>query len=99
MAELPEPLNPATASSEQVSILLVDDNPANLLSLRALLDNLGQKLVEACSGEEAIERVKADEFAVILLDVRLSGISGFETAKAIRDQARSQHTPIIFLTA
>ncbi len=86
-------------SEPKASILLVDDNPANLLSLRALLDGLGQNLVEARSGEEAIERVKADEFAVILLDVLMPGINGFETAKAIRGQERSQHTPVIFLTA
>jgi PAS domain S-box-containing protein len=86
-------------SEPQANILLVDDNPANLLSLRALLDGLGQNLVEARSGEDAIERVKADEFAVILLDVIMPGINGFETAKAIRGQERSQHAPIIFLTA
>lgn len=78
---------------------MVDDNPTNLLSLRVLLDDLGQNLVEARSGEEAIERVKADEFAVILLDVLMPGMSGFETAKVVRSRERSRHTPIIFLTA
>jgi PAS domain S-box-containing protein len=99
MTELPDPRDYATFRLERVSILLVDDNPANLLSLRALLDDLGQNLVEARTGEEAIERVKAEEFAIILLDVLMPGISGFETAKAIRGQDRSEHTPIIFLTA
>lgn len=96
-----KPIAPAEKlpSERKASILLVDDNPANLLSLRALLDGLGQNLVEARSGEEAIERVKAVEFAVILLDVLMPGINGFETAKAIRGQERSQHTPVIFLTA
>ena len=67
--------------------------------MRSLLEDLDQNLVEARSGEEAVERVKADEFAVILLDVLMPGINGFETAKAIRNQVRSQHTPVIFLTA
>src|SRR6478609_294972 len=98
MTELPEPLDAAaTFHPERASILLVDDNPTNLLSLRVLLEDLGQKLVEVRSGEEAIERAKSEEFAVILLDVLMPGINGFETAKAIRGQERSQHTPVIFL--
>ncbi len=96
MVEVSEPLNP---SPERTSVLLVDDTPANLLSLRAILDDLNQHLVEARSGEEALERLKVEEFAVVLLDVLLPGLSGFETAKAIRNQERSRHTPIIFLTA
>ena len=101
MAEVSNPLGLSRMqpSEPKASIFLADDNPANLLSLRALLDGLGQNLVEARSGEEAIERVRTDEFAVILLDVRMPGISGFETAKAIRGQKRSQHTPVIFPTA
>ena len=101
MAEVSKPLGqPRMRPSEpKASILLVDDNPANLLSLRALLDGLGQNLVDARSGEEAIERVKADEFAVILLDLLMPGMSGFETAKFVRRQDRSRHTPVIFLTA
>ena len=67
--------------------------------LRAILEDLGQNLVEARSGEEALQRVQADEFAVVLLDVLMPGISGFETARAIRGDERSRHTPIIFLTA
>lgn len=86
-------------SDPKARILLVDDNPTNLLSLRALLDELDQTLVEARSGDEAIQRVQADDYAVILLDVLMPGLSGFETAKAIRSQERSRHTPIIFLTA
>ena len=90
---------PIHPSGARASILLVDDNPANLLSLRAILEDLGQNLVEARSGEEALQRVQSDEFAVVLLDVLMPGISGFETAKAIRGDDRSRHTPIIFLTA
>ncbi len=86
-------------SEPKVSILLVDDHPANLLSLRAILEELGQNLVDARSGEEALQRVESCEFAVILLDVRMPGLSGFETARLIRGNDRSRHTPIIFLTA
>jgi PAS domain S-box-containing protein len=101
MAEWPDTLGlPRNAASEpKASILLVDDNPANLLSLRALLDELGQNLLEARSGEEAVQRIQTAEFAVVLLDVLMPGIGGFEAAKVIRGQDRSRHTPIIFLTA
>jgi PAS domain S-box-containing protein len=101
MARTPAPISlPEKLPSEpKASILLVDDHPANLLSLRALLDGLGQNLVEARSGEEALQRLRADEFAVVLLDVLMPGIDGFETAKLARSQDRSRHTPIIFLTA
>ena len=101
MAELPEPLvlSQNVSSEPKTSILLVDDNSANLLSLRAVLEELGQNLVEARSGEEALQRMQTDEFAVILLDVLMPGIGGFETAKMIRGNNRSRHTPIIFLTA
>ena len=83
MADLSNPwASLGTQPSEpKASILLVDDNPANLLSLRAILEDLGQNLVEARSGEEALERVQSDEFAVVLLDVLMPGISGFETAR------------------
>jgi PAS domain S-box-containing protein len=101
MAELPEPLGLSRMqpSEPKASILLVDDNPANLLSLRAILEELRQNLVEAHSGEEALKRVRSEEFAVVLLDVLMPGMNGFETAKLIRDGDRSRHTPIIFLTA
>ncbi len=101
MADLSDHLGRSRSGSSEPksSILLVDDNPANLLSLRAILDDLGQRLVEARSGEEALERLKAEEFAVALLDVLMPGMSGFETARAIRGHERSRHTPIIFLTA
>jgi PAS domain S-box-containing protein len=97
MAGLPD--NRGLPSEPKANILLVDDNPANLLALRALLEGLGQNLVEARCGEEAIRQAQAAEFAVILLDVLMPGINGFETAKAIRTQERSRHTPVIFLTA
>ena len=85
--------------TQQVNILLVDDRPDNLLALEVILDELGQNLVRASSGEEALRLVRKDDFAVILLDIRLGGMDGFEVAQSIRSQERSRHTPIIFITA
>src|SRR5688572_14541298 len=80
-------------------ILLVDDQPANLLALEVVLDGLGLDLVRAGSGEEALRLLGEGEFAAVLLDVRMSGMDGFETAREVRQRERSRHTPIIFLTA
>src|SRR5438046_1319105 len=77
----------------------VDDHPENLLALEALLSNLGQNLVRAESGIEALRLLLHHEFALILLDVDMPAINGFETAELIRQRDRSRHTPIIFLTA
>ncbi len=90
----------ADATSEnKVNVLLVDDRPANLLALEAILDELRQNLVRAFSGEEALRLLESDDFAVVLLDVNMPGLGGFETARLIRSRERSRHTPIIFLTA
>src|SRR5258707_964262 len=83
----------------RANILLVDDQPANLLALEALLADLGQNLVTAPSGEEALRLLLAEEFAVVLLDVQMPRLDGFETARLIRGRERSRHTPIVFLTA
>jgi CheY-like chemotaxis protein len=83
----------------RVNILLVDDQPANLLALEAVLEGLGQNLVRARSGEEALRQLIQMDFAVILLDVLMPGMNGFETAAMIRERDRSRHMPIIFLTA
>lgn len=81
-----------------VNILLVDNEPTNLIALEATLENLGQNLVRASSGTEALRQLLDKDFAVILLDIQMPGMSGIETAAAIRERERSRHIPIIFLT-
>jgi signal transduction histidine kinase len=81
-----------------VNILLVDDQPGRLLSYEAILRDLGQNLVTARSGLEALERLMQDEYAVVLLDVSMPGMDGFETASLIHDHPRFERTPIIFVT-
>jgi hypothetical protein len=83
----------------KAKILIVDDRPANLLAYEVILEQLGEELVLAHSGEEALAQLRAHDFAVILLDVSMPGMDGFETAKAIREGESQVHTPIIFLTA
>jgi two-component system, sensor histidine kinase and response regulator len=89
----------AIASAEPVKILLVDDQPDNLLSAEAVLEILGEEIVKAESGREALRQLLEHDFAVIVLDVMMPEMDGFETAALIRERERSQHTPIIFLTA
>jgi signal transduction histidine kinase len=86
------------ASLDKVNILLVDDQPARLLSYESILRDLGQILVMAHSGVEALEKLMADEFAVVLLDVNMPGMDGFETATLIHEHPRYEKTPIIFVT-
>src|SRR6266567_2487077 len=86
-------------SDGKVNILLVDDKPENLLSLEAVLEKLGQNLVKAHSGREALRYVLKHDFAVILIDVQMPGMDGFETVDLIKERERSRHTPIIFITA
>jgi len=81
----------------KVNILMVDDEPKNLLALEAILNSLGQNLVKAYSGADALNFLLNEDFALILLDIQMPGMDGFETAKLIRE--RSRCTPIIFLTA
>ena len=83
----------------RASILVVDDRRENLIAMEALLGSLGREIVTAESGEDALRRLLADDFAVILLDVQMPGMDGFETARYIRDRPRSRHVPIIFVTA
>ena len=83
---------------EKANILLVDDQPARLLSYEAILGELEQNLVLASSGIEALEKLMKDDFAVILLDVSMPGMDGFETASLIHEHPRFEKTPIIFVT-
>jgi two-component system sensor histidine kinase/response regulator len=85
--------------AEPVKILLVDDSPENLLSAEAVLEGLGERVIKAESGREALRQLLDHDFAVILLDIMMPEMDGFETAALIRQRERSRHTPIIFLTA
>ena len=84
--------------NDKVNILLVDDQPARLLSYRSILEGLKQNLVTANSGSEALSKVMKQDFAVILLDVSMPGMDGFETASLIHEHPRYERTPIIFVT-
>lgn len=84
--------------SEKVNVLLVDDQPARLLTYETILGELGQNLVRAGSGREALEKLMKDEFAVVLLDVNMPDMDGFETATLIHQHPRFERTPIIFVT-
>ena len=85
--------------SRQARILLVDDRRENLFALDAILSPLNQILVPGRSGEEALEALLADEFAVVLLDIVMPGMNGLETAARIKQNAKICSVPIIFLTA
>src|SRR5688500_8306489 len=81
----------------QINILLVDDHPENLLVLEAILEPLGQNLVRATSGREALTHLLREDFALILLDVQMPGMDGFETASLIKQREKSRSIPIIFV--
>ena len=87
------------AEDEPVGILLVDDHRENLAALKAVLEPLGERLVTAESGEQALRALLHNDIAVILLDVRMAGLDGLQTARIIRARPRTRHIPIIFLTA
>jgi signal transduction histidine kinase len=80
-------------------ILIVDDNPANILAVEAALGDLAENVVRAHSGNEALRALLQHDFALILLDVKMPTMDGFETARMIRERKRSRFTPIIFMTA
>jgi signal transduction histidine kinase len=88
-----------TSGDEKASILLVDDRQANLTTLHAILEPLGERLVCAQSGTEALRQLLTRDFALVLLDVQMPGIDGFQVATLIRQRPVTAHLPIIFLTA
>ena len=92
-AAAPVPEGPRT------SILVVDDVPDRLVAMQVILDELGQNVITVGSGREALRCLLNEDFAVILLDVNMPELDGFETAALIRQRRRSEHTPIIFVTA
>ena len=89
---------PAEAAAGRARILVVDDDQRNLFAIESVLEDLGD-VVTATSGDEALKHMLRDDFAVVLLDVFMPGLSGYDTAALIRGRERSRHTPIIFLTA
>ena len=84
---------------QKAHILIVDDLPENLLAMEAVLSPLGQNIVQAASGAEALRCILEQDFAVILMDVQMPGMDGFEAASLIRKRERSRHTPLVFVTA
>src|SRR5580658_2558464 len=93
----PERKTPS-APREVVSILLVDDQPGKLMAHEAILSELGQRIIKARTGVEALGHLLRNDFAVILLDVNMPNMDGFETAALIRQRPRFEKTPIIFVT-
>ena len=87
------------SDADKVNILVVDDLPEKILVLESILEELGENVITARSGEQALGRVLEHEFAVILLDINMPGMDGYETAQLIRRRKKSAHTPIIFITA
>ena len=83
---------------DKINILLVDDNPAKLLTYEAMLDELGENLIKASSGLEAFERLLKIEIAVVLMDVSMPGMDGFETAQMMHEHPRFHNLPIIFVS-
>src|SRR6516165_11081447 len=90
---------PRMPGSDTISVLVVDDLPDKLMVFETVLEQLGVNVVTARSGDEALRCVLEHDFAVILLDVNMPGMDGYETARFIRQRKKSAHTPIIFITA
>src|SRR5215203_4426220 len=86
-------------SESKANVLLVDDRPENLLAMQTILEDLGQNLVCATSGHEALRFLLTEDVSLILLDVQMPGLNGFEFAELVRERERTQHTPIIFVSA
>ena len=90
--------SPGTGSAHHPAVLLVDDQPARLLTYESILSGLEVQCVRALSGEEALKKLLQQQFAVILLDVNMPGMDGFEVARAVREHPRLERVPIIFVT-
>src|SRR5579862_9376000 len=86
-------------ANEKVNILMVDDQPAKLLSYEAILSEIGENLIKATSGREALEHLLKSEIAVVLMDVCMPELDGFQLAALIRDHPRFCKTAIIFVSA
>lgn len=93
------PSGDAAITESPISILLVDDQPRNLEVLEAILQSPAYRLIRATSGEEALLALMKDDYAAIVLDIQMPGMSGIELAQLIKQRKRSQHIPILFLTA
>ncbi|HET7136415.1 MAG TPA: response regulator, partial [Casimicrobiaceae bacterium] len=89
----------ANAGMERANILVVDDRPDKLFVYKTMLEDLGQNVLTATSGDDALKQVLEHDFALILLDVNMPGLDGLETAALIRGRKKSAHTPIILITA
>src|SRR6266849_488578 len=87
------------SSTDKVNILVVDDLPEKLLVLKTVLEELNENVVTVQSGREALRQLLEQDFAVILLDVNMPDLDGLETASLIRQRRKTEHTPIIFVTA
>src|SRR5512139_1963374 len=100
--EEPPELGPAPPApgvgALRAKILVVDDDERNAFAATSALEELGQEIVVARSGEEALRRLLEDDYAVILLDVHMPGMDGYETATLIRQRRRTSRIPIVFLT-
>lgn len=94
-----QPAGQGEAGGKKVNILIVDDKPDKLVALESVLTDLHQNILKASSGKEALRMLLQQDFAVILLDVNMPVMDGFETAALIRQRKNSEHTPIIFVTA
>src|SRR6266404_2377299 len=90
---------PMLQGEAPINILIVDDEPRNLTVLEAILDNPGYRLVRAETAEQALLALLADEFALLILDIRMPGVTGFELAQMIKARKKTANVPIIFLTA